>query len=119
MTVVIVLSVVIILTAIIIACWRNHSRCYKRCLASLNRAEQLAAQGDFRSALAELDKTDAECNCAKFTKGDAPPEYAAMAVYLDRLLDRNGKAAIVEVKRHARGKMLTEMTKEFSSQRIK
>ena len=76
-------------------------------------------QGDFRSALAELDKTDAECNCARFTKGDAPPEYAAMAVYLDRLLDRDGKAAIVEVTRRARGRMLTEMAKKFASQGIK
>ena len=68
------------------------SRCERRCGAALAEAEGLFAAGQALGALRTLDAADARCDCARFTSGDAPPEFS-LAIACGRRLQAGGQQA--------------------------
>lgn len=64
--------------------------CERRCGAALAEAEGLFAAGQALGALRALDAADAACDCARFTGGDAPPEFS-LAIACGRRLQEGGQ----------------------------
>jgi hypothetical protein len=83
--------------------WRDR-RCPARCDAAVAQAEHAS---DPAAALRLIDATDAACDCARFTEGDEPPEYAAARVAA-RALD---EAALARAHAAARGPIVREVTR--------
>lgn len=91
-----------------VALWLSWlDRCEERCAGALARAEVLAEQGQFLSALRLLDDADASCDCMRFTEGDEPAEHAAARTWLRAIEGRDGPAALNALK--PRGPMLRRL----------
>jgi hypothetical protein len=71
-------------------------RCESTCAEAQSDAENLFARGSYLEALAVVAAADAKCRCARFTSGDAPPQYALADACLRALID-DGRRAEVEV----------------------
>lgn len=87
--------------------WDHH--CFEGCSRGVDEADRLSAQGNLRSALLAIDSADARCNCSRFTQGDAPPEYSAAQTCLRMLREREGRAAVIEFSKSARGQIMRQL----------
>lgn len=100
---------VAVLAAACLATKRWLARCERACLAADQDAEYLFRRGELLAALAVIDNVDARCRCARFTSGDAPPQYALAQACL-RELQNDGRTAEVErVLARTRGTILREL----------
>lgn len=87
--------------------WDHH--CFNCCSRGVETADRLAAQGNLRGALLAIDSADDQCQCSRFTQGDAPPEYSAAQTYLRMLGEREGRAAVIELSKSARGPIMRQL----------
>jgi len=97
------------LTAATAAAWWWFRRCEHACLEVDLGAQNLFERGELLSALALIDAVDARCHCARFSSGDAPPQYALAQTCLLQLLSKGRSAEVESLLRHARGPILREL----------
>ena len=98
------LGFLIVLAVIGGAVWVIYEgRCASRCNQALSEGGSLAGHGEVRKALRELDEVDGDCNCARFTQGDEPPELSAAREWFERYRQASGEAAAAELARNAAG----------------
>lgn len=91
------------------AVWLTRDdRCSRQCTA-VTLAERHAERGGYFDAITVLDGVDASCGCARFTEGDAPPEYSAMRAYLKRYREQAGEGAVKKIADDANGPILREL----------
>jgi hypothetical protein len=91
------------------ASWWWFVCCERNCAATDRHAQDLFQRGDPLAALALLDKFDARCNCARFTSGDAPPQYALAQACLRQLFSEGRSVEVQALLAHARGPILKEL----------
>lgn len=77
----------------------------RSCRAVVEEADALLLQNRPAEALRRIDAVDALHRCARFTEGDAPPEYAAARYALEQL-DGPAQALALE---EARGPLLRSL----------
>lgn len=94
-----------------LAAWWWFVRCDRTCAAADRVAQTLFERGELLSALALIDSTDARCRCARFTSGDASPQYAIAAACLRALLAEGRRTEAERVLAQARGSILRELAK--------
>ena len=93
----------------LVAGHRRFVRCERACAEAQGDAEDLFAQGRYLEALAVIGSNDSKCRCARFTSGDAPPQYALADACLRALLDDGRRAEIDELVEQTGGPILTEL----------
>lgn len=88
---------------------RLTARCERACESGDEDAQELLRRGDPLAALRLLDEVDARCRCARFTSGDAPPQYALAIACLQRLRDEGRDAERRQALVEARGPILRDL----------
>ena len=97
------------LVAIAAVCWWWFARCERACAAIDRDTQELFQRGELLSALALIDAVDARCRCARFTSGDAPPQYALALTSLRQLLIEGRSSEVRRLLANARGPILKEL----------
>jgi hypothetical protein len=106
----------IILSGVLAAAWGIawwwFVRCEQECGEVERDAQGMFQRGELLSAIALIDAVDARCRCARFTTGDASPQYALAKACLERLLTEGQSPEIGRILAHARGPILKELAKQ-------
>jgi hypothetical protein len=102
-----------VIATVAVGWWLQHGRCERRCAAAVEQAGDAAARGELARALAIIDEADHACDCARFTDGDEPPEYAAARTYLDRLRSTGRDAEARAALDGARGAILRDLARSY------
>lgn len=101
------LGFLIVLAIISGAVWVVYQGgCASRCQNVVSEGSSLAARGQTRRALLNLDEVDGTCNCSRFTSGDEPPKLSAARAWFERYRQAFGEAAAADLARSASGPIL-------------
>lgn len=95
--------------------WWRYADAERACAAAEGDARRLLQDGDAEGALRLIDGVDARCRCARFTHGDAPPQYTLAGAALRQLRDRGGGDAARRLLAEARGPLLRELAHDTGS----
>lgn len=93
------------------ASWWWYVAADDECREADRNAADLFDRHELVQSLKLVDEVDGRCDCARFTSGDAPPQYAIAWACL-RQLDREGRGSEArEVLASARSPMLKSLAK--------
>jgi hypothetical protein len=92
--------------------WVRYARAERDCARAERDARRRLEEDDPAAALALLDRVDARCRCARFTRGDAPPQYTLADAALRRLEARGEHTRARRLLAGARGPLLRDLARE-------